>query len=366
MSALSVLIKPASGMCNMSCDYCFYCDEMAKRQEESKGYMSEQTLKNVIRKTILCATSSITYAFQGGEPTIRGLDFFRRAVEYQKHYNKNGVRVLNVIQTNGYALDEEWCRFFAENNFLVGISVDGTKEIHDSLRHTKTGQGTYDKVLEATRLLDRYHVEYNILTVVTKYVAENITQIYREYQQKGWRYQQYIACLDPYEEERGQTDFALHPDTYGHFLIELFELWSQDVKAKCQPYIRDFENYAGILFGHQPESCAQKGICSVQNVVEADGSVYPCDFYAMDRYLLGNFNTDRLIHIQENAKKSGFIEQSEHLSEECRKCRYYPVCRGGCQRNRNEIGQSGIYHNYFCHSYQMFFDECLDKIKDLL
>lgn len=365
MPPISVLIKPASGICNMKCDYCFYCDEAKKRITKSYGFMTERTLKNVIRKTMLHADGMISYVFQGGEPTLRGLEFFEKVIEYQKQYNKNRVYVSNAIQTNGYALNEEWAKFFKENHFLVGFSLDGTKENHDLYRHNTEGEGTYDRILKSINLMDAYGVDYNILTVVTKDTAEHISEIYKEYQTRGWDYQQYIACLDPLGEERGKNPYALTPVQYGSFLIELFQIWYEDWKKKKQPYIRQFDNYIGILMGYQPESCDQRGSCGIQTVVEADGSVYPCDFYMLDEYYLGNFNEHRIEDIERMRKEIEFIERSEKVSEECRKCQYYRICRGGCQRNRERNSYSGEYENYFCSGYKMFFDACLEQLKEI-
>ena len=365
MPPISVLIKPASGICNMKCDYCFYCDEAKKRITKSYGFMTERTLKNVIRKTMLHADGMISYVFQGGEPTLRGLEFFEKVIEYQKQYNKNRVYVSNAIQTNGYALNEEWAKFFKENHFLVGFSLDGTKENHDLYRHNTEGEGTYDRILKSINLMDAYGVDYNILTVATKDTAEHISEIYKEYQTRGWDYQQYIACLDPLGEERGKNPYALTPVQYGSFLIELFQLWYEDWKKKKQPYIRQFDNYIGILMGYQPESCDQRGSCGIQTVVEADGSVYPCDFYMLDEYYLGNLNEHRIEDIERMRKEIEFIERSEKVSEECRKCQYYRICRGGCQRNRERNSYSGEYENYFCSGYKMFFDACLEQLKEI-
>lgn len=364
MPPISVLIKPASGMCNMRCDYCFYSDEMKKRTYKSYGFMTEQTLKNVIRKTMLRAEDSITYAYQGGEPTLCGISFFEKAISFQMQYNKHRIRVNNVIQTNGYAIDETWCRFWKENQFLVGISVDGMKELHDTWRHDKNGYPTYDKILSAIELLERYEVDYNILTVVNGSTAEKIEEIYGEYRKKGWKYQQYIACLDPLGEEHAQREYALKPDVYGRFLIKLFELWYEDRKKGTEPYIRQFENYIGILRGFQPEACEQRGVCGIHNVVEADGSVYPCDFYMTDEYYLGNFNKDRMEKINEKRKNLKFLERSQKLKEECRDCPYYVLCRGGCQRNRDWEKKTDVYKNYFCSSYQMFFKACLGRLEE--
>lgn len=362
MPAISVLMKPSSGMCNMSCDYCFYCDEAQKRTQESFGFMTEATLKNIIRKTVLGAKGMASYAYQGGEPTLRGLDFFKQAVAFEHKYNKNHIRIQNAFQTNGYLIDESWCQFFKENGFLIGLSIDGTKEIHDSMRHTKSGADTFDQAAHAARLMDEYQVDYNILTVVTPQIAADIKQVYQSYKSRGWNYQQYIACLDPLGEGHGKMPFSLTPKVYGQFLIDLFDLWYEDFARGKQPFIRQFENYVGLAAGYMAESCDQSGVCGIQHVVEADGSVYPCDFYVLDEYKLGNFNENRLEQIDARRKEIGFVERSFKLDEKCGACRYYRMCRGGCQRNRDFCTDTGSYHNYFCEGYQMFFDACHDRI----
>ncbi len=366
MPGISVLMKPASGMCNMCCDYCFYCDEQKKREQESYGFMAEQTLKNIIRKTILKAERVVSYAYQGGEPTLCGLDFFRNAVAFQRQYNKHGIKVMNALQTNGLLIDEAWCKFLRENHFLVGISIDGTKATHDRYRRTVDGGETYDRVKRATELLERYGVDYNILTVVNKQVAERIREIYEEYKRLGWHYQQYIVCLDPLDEPHGKGIYALNPEEYGKFLSELFRLWYADWKNTGKaPYIRQFENYIGILMGYRPEACNQCGVCGIQYVVEADGGVYPCDFYMLDSYRIGNFNEDRLEKLDEKRKEIRFVERSMSLSGKCWECAYYKLCRGGCQRNRDYDSATGRYGNYYCESYRIFFRECREMLEEV-
>lgn len=366
MPPLSVMIKPSSGNCNMQCDYCFYCDEMKNRSRETYGFMTESTLKNVIRRTMLRAEGHISYAFQGGEPTLRGLDFFRKVMEYQRKYNRNNVHISNAFQTNGYALDDAWCGFFHENDFLVGVSVDGTRDIHDSLRHAKADSGpTFDRVAEAVRLLEKHQADYNILTVVTGRTAGRIREIYRFYDSMGWKYQQYIECLDPLGKEWGKEPYSLTPEAFGQFMVELFGLWYEDLKRGKAPYNRKFENYVSILMGRIPEACEQRGICGMQMVVEADGSVYPCDFYVMDRYRLGNFNTDRLDDIDARRREIMFVEESGKISRVCRDCGYYRVCRGGCQRSRIYYPDEGGYRSYFCRGYRRFFGECLGTLKEI-
>lgn len=364
MPVIQVMIKPASGLCNMRCSYCFYADEMANRSQASYGIMSESTLENVIRRILETAEGHCTIAFQGGEPTLAGIDFYRKCLELEQIYNTKKVKIEHALQTNGYVLDEEWCRFFAQNHFLVGLSVDGIKATHDACRKDARGQDTYFHVLHAARLLEEAGVNFNVLTVVNGKTAPKIRRIYEQYRKLGFWWQQYIACLDPVLEEQGKQEYSLKPEVYGQFLIDLFDLWEIDLKQGRQPYIRQFENYIGILMGHQPESCEQRGVCSLQNVVEADGSVYPCDFYALDEYRLGNLNEEGFDVIDQRRKESGFLEASCDHTESCRQCPYFAVCRGGCHRHRQQPGsESG--ENCFCKAYQMFFEACMPRMKEI-
>lgn len=368
----TVLIKPSSSQCSMYCDYCFYCDEAAKREQASYGMMSEDTLKNIIKKTLFQAKSDICFAFQGGEPTLRGLSFYQKAIEFEQRFNRNRVRVSNAIQTNGLQINEEWCGFFRDNHFLVGISVDGTRETHDMCRHTKDKKPTYDRILHSIHLLEEYQVDFNILTVVNAYTAPKIREIYREYKKNGWEYQQYITCLDPLSEEgTPQPDFleprlySLTPQMYGEFLVQLFDMWYKDWKRGKSPYIRQFENYIGILLNIPPESCDLRGICSMQGVTEADGSVYPCDFYVLDEYRLGNFNENSISDFFEHERAKRFIEDSKNISDTCRECPHYTLCRGGCRRTRILEPDGKTYRSYFCESYRMFFDKAGERLAEI-
>lgn len=366
MSQLNILIKPASGNCNMRCDYCFYQDEMCKREQANRGYMTEDTLKNVIRKTMLQADYQINYAFQGGEPTLCGLNFFKKVVAFQKQYNLHNIQVNNSLQTNGLNLTQEWCDFFSKNHFLIGISVDGTRALHNKYRHLTQGSlSAYDHICNSIRLLEQYHVDYNILTVITEDAAHQAANIYQNFKKNGWKNQQYIECLDPLYETENPFSYALQPHSYGVFLTELFDLWYKDVLLGHQPYIRRFENYISILAGFPPESCEQRGECGHQFVVESDGNTYPCDFYMLDAYLLGNFNTDRLPQMEQKREQIHFIERSRHLSSKCKACKYYALCRGGCQRSRIYVSAENAYINRFCESYLYFFDHCYPRMQTL-
>lgn len=357
-----IMVKPASGLCNMRCRYCFYADEMNHRQQASYGIMSQETMECVVRKTLAQAAGGCTFAFQGGEPTLAGLDFYRKWLQAEEMYNEKGIPISHALQTNGSLLDQEWCDFLARHRFLVGLSVDGIRATHDAFRKGAQGEDTYFRTLEAAGRLNQTGVQFNVLTVVNSRTAPKIRRIYEQYRKMGFAWQQYIACLDPLGEKQGWQEYSLTPEAYGQFLIDLFELWEIDVKRGEQPYIRQFENYVGILLGQEPESCEQRGYCSRQTVVEADGSVYPCDFYVMDSYRLGNLVTDDWGTIEGRRRELQFSEHSLDHAQTCRQCQYFRICRGGCHRHREQPG-TAEGENYFCQSYRMFFDACLPGLK---
>lgn len=365
MAPAYIMLKPASGMCNMRCKYCFYADEMRNRTIKKRGMMSEQTLEQIISKALDTAKGEITFAYQGGEPTLRGLRFFEKAIELQKKYAPEKLRVYNVLQTNGYVINEGWCRFLRDNHFLVGLSLDGVMKTHDRNRVDENQEGTYLRCLKTAELFENYGVEFNILTVVNRQTVSKIQRIYQDYARKGFKYQQYIACLEPLSQEHGTKEYSLSPHMYGRFLVELFQMWYEDWKCGKQPYIRMFENYIGILLGYPPESCEQSGICGIQYMVEADGEVFPCDFYMLDDYSLGNLNELDFEEIDKNRKKIRFVEASAEYSKKCRECRYFKLCRGGCRRNRVRSMDNGECQNYFCEAYQVFFDAHYVKMLEI-
>lgn len=362
MPQINIMVKPVSGLCDMRCTYCFYADEMGKRSRPSYGRMSVETLEHVIRKTLAFAEGQCTIAFQGGEPTLAGREFYQHCLELEKKYNTKNIKISHSLQTNGYALDDDWCRFFAENHFLIGLSIDGVKSSHDAYRRDSQGKDTYLRVLGSAQRLKKAGAEFNVLTVVNRKTALKVRRIYENYQKLGFSWQQYIACLDPIGERPGQQAYSLTPQMYGQFLIDLFTLWELDLRRGRQPYIRQFENYIGILFGQLPESCEQRGICSFQNIIEADGSVYPCDFYVLDRYCLGNLTTDSFGQIEERRRALRFVEDSLDHPDACKQCAFFTVCRGGCRRHREQPGRPKG-ENYFCEAYRMFFSACLPRMQ---
>lgn len=358
------MLKPASGLCNLRCKYCFYADETSKREVKNHGIMSEETLYHVIQKVLANVSGMCTIAFQGGEPTLAGLDFFKKAVVFSKELNVNHCRIHFAIQTNGTLLDDAWCAFFKENSFLVGVSLDGIKETHDANRIDAEGKGTYGKVIAGIRLLEKHGVDFNILTVLTSANCRSFRKIYQNYKNNGWDYQQYIPCLDPLGEERGKYPWSLTPERYELYLKTAFDCWYQDAMAGNKKYHRYFDNLLLMMDGQPPEACGMAGHCTMQYVVEADGSVYPCDFYMLDNYLLGNFNKDSIEYMDRRREEIQFITQSIRVDDQCKKCRWYHLCRGGCRRDRDYF-ESGISKNYFCPAHQSFFEYAYPKFQIL-
>lgn len=366
MPALSLLIKPASGNCNMRCRYCFYADELDNREIRSYGKMFVDTMHTIVDKAMEYGDYECTIAFQGGEPTLAGLDFYRDLVAYvTAHENPKKLKIHYALQTNGYLINEEWAAFLGENHFLVGVSLDGLKEIHDRYRLDAAGKGTYQRVISAIRLLEKHQVEYNILTVVTAATARNGQKIYNYFKKNHFGYQQYIECLDPIGEEPGQHEYSLTPEKYGEFLKSMFDAWYLDMRSGTYVYNRYFENLMMIMAGQQPESCNMRGVCGKQWVFEADGSVYPCDFYALDQWRLGNIQENSFEEMDEKRDELGFIQWSMRQQEDCQKCRWFGLCRNGCRRNREPVTAEHTNRNYFCKSYQMFFEYAYPRLEEI-
>ena len=367
MPPLSLLIKPASGSCNMQCKYCFYVDETEHRETPLMGKMSRDTMHTLVDKALEYADGSCAFVFQGGEPSLAGLDFFTDLTDYvSAHPNPKKVAVSYCFQTNGYAIDEAWCKWFAEHKVLVGISLDGPKEIHDRYRVDKQGKGTYRRVMQTIDLMKQHNVDFNILTVVSAANARRGKQVYEFFKKQDFRYQQYIECLDPIGEIQGSHEYSLTPARYEAFLKAQFDAWYLDMKAGRYVFNRYFENLLMLIAGQQPEACSLRGVCQAQWVVEADGSVYPCDFYALDNWYLGNILTHSFPQLEQTRRESGFIQMSARIHEDCRSCKWLMLCRGGCRRNREPVTSDTTGKNHFCSAYGNFLEYAYPRLCDIL
>ena len=319
--------------------------------------MSYATLEEVIKKGIVGAESELNLAFQGGEPTLAGLSFYQEAVRLQGVHNTKNITIRNSIQTNGMAIDDEFAKFFHENNFLVGLSIDGDRESHELNR-----DDSFKGAMNAARLFQKHSVEFNILCVVTRNTARHIGRIYRFFRSSGFDYLQFIPCLDPEGEARGSRAYSLVPKDYGDFLCLLFDLWYADIIKGESVSIRLFDNVLMVLAGRSAEACGLGGSCSCQFVTEADGSVYPCDFYVSDRFRLGSILTDSIDELLCSDNCLEFVETSKGRAAECDACQYLRFCYGGCRRDKDG---TGVNKSYYCEALKRFYEYSLPRFTKL-
>lgn len=364
MPPLSLLIKPASGLCNMRCAYCFYADVEKNRQVPSYGLMTRTTLESLVRRAFEYAgKSQISFAFQGGEPTLAGLDLYRELIALQHEHNRLGAEIQNSIQTNGLAINADWAEFLAKHRFLVGLSLDGTKAIHDSNRVDASGRGTYTRIKKAASLLSAAGVEFNILCVVTSEMARHGGQVFDALASDGFRYLQFIQCLDGFD--CPPSTYSLTDGRYGDFLCSAFDRYYAAVKRGDYVSARPFDNYMELIAGWPPTCCGYTGACECYFVVEGDGGVYPCDFYVLDRYRMGNINEIGFAELRASSAAARFVTESEPVADECRDCEWYALCRGGCRRHREPFDNGTPSLNRFCAGYKRFFEYAYPRMLEL-
>lgn len=365
MKFLNFLIKPASSLCNLRCRYCFYEDEGNNRAQKSMGIMDQRTVDLLLDEAFQSVDpgGSVSFAFQGGEPTVAGLEFFQKFVQKARALCPKNVTMSFSIQTNGTLLDDAWAEFFRRERFLVGISLDGFKDNHNRCRTDAEGNSTWNRVVKAVQLLQKYRVEINALCVVTGPCARSPEKAYQELKKLGFGFIQFIACLDPIGVERGTLPFSLTPDAYGKFLCRVFDLWYQDWKQGNYHSVRLFEDYIHILLGDGAGTCATCGRCGTYFVVEGDGSVYPCDFYVLDEWKLGYLGEKTLLELAGSQQAKAFQSWGSHKPEECGSCRWKTVCNGGCKNDW--VYQDGAPHNYYCESFRTLLSHAEGRLVEI-
>jgi len=359
---INYLIKPASSLCNLECKYCFYEDEAQSRNCKNMGLMKENTVDSLLNKAFaeIERDGMVSFAFQGGEPTLAGLDYFRNFVLKAKSGCPKNVKISFSIQTNGILINEEWAKFFKDENFLVGISIDGYKDLHNINRQYHTGEGTWNKVIKSLLLLQKYNVDVNGLCVVTQKCARSPEKVYNCMKKLGLRFVQFIACLDPKDGARGEMPYSLTPEIYGNFLCRIFDLWYEDWLKGDYVSIRLFEDYVHILLGDSSSTCATCGKCGTYFVIEGDGSVFPCDFYATDEWCMGNVGVNSLTEMLNLNFFSDFMAIGREKPTECNTCEWQNICNGGCKNDW--FISDGKNHNYFCASIQNFLGYAMPRL----
>ncbi|MBQ7378173.1 MAG: SPASM domain-containing protein [Clostridia bacterium] len=333
MREITVMIKPASGLCQMACDYCFYAD-LAEQGAPTNRMMTRDTARKLIGRVKESGAQRVHFAFQGGEPLLWGQEHFD---DFFADVRNAGIDATYAVQTNGLWLDDEvYATLFAENDVLVGVSLDGDRALHDVARKTRDGKGTHERVTRGIEQLKKHGVRYNLLTVVSANTAKHPTQLYRYYKKLGVSHVQLIPCLPPLEKNE-MRKYAPTPEALGQFLIGFYRLWREDFKDGKPPFtVREFDQALATLQGRAGH-CGARGFCTPQLIVEADGSLYPCDFYVLPEYCTGNVHTHTLEQTLQSEGMQRFADEHPEAPALCRSCRFLPVCGGGCRRMRDVI-----------------------------
>lgn len=348
----SLLIKPASAVCNLDCAYCFYLDRAADPYAALPARrMTAETLERLVDSYLFYSYPNSSFAFQGGEPTLAGLPFFENLIKLQQRYGRNGQSVGNSMQTNAMLLDADWCALFREYNWLLGVSLDGPEEIHDLYRCNKEGRGTWKRVIQGVETLQRERVEFNILCVLSQANVGRARELYRFYRGLGVEHLQFIPLAE-FDGAGNPLPYTITSEQYGRFLTELFDVWWPD---RHKVHVRFFDNIAEALAGHKPGTCTMHETCDSYVVVEYNGDVYPCDFFVESRWKLGNVELDSWPEIARRARRYQFASQKTIGHPECRVCKFQSICHGGCPKFRH--GPRGDFSDldYFCSAYKTIF-----------
>ena len=366
---LYVMLKPAGAHCNLACKYCYYLEKNNLYQNSHRHLMSDEMLEQFTREYIEAQTMpQVLFTWHGGEPLMRSIDFYKKALALQKKY-AHGKQIDNVIQTNGTLLTDEWCEFFAKNHWLVGISIDGPQEYHDHYRMTPAGKPSWEKVMQGISLLKKHRVEWNAMAVVNAYNAEHPLEFYHFFRDNGCQYLQFTPIVERLtEHEDGRTlasiaddreiplaDASVTPQQWGNFLCTIFDDWVRHDVGKTFVEIFDctLANWMGVL----PGICAYSKECGHAGVMEHNGDVYSCDHFVFPEYKLGNIREQSLIDMLYGEKQQAFSRlKHTSLPRQCKECDMEFACHGECPKNRFEkdkYGEPGL--NYLCQGYYQYY-----------
>lgn len=370
-----IMAKPIGPKCNLDCRYCFYLEKDRMFEGETSWRMSGERLEQYVRSYIASQPDGpVTFAWQGGEPTLCGLNFFRRAAELQKRHG--GGRVIeNALQTNGTLLNDEWCRFFKDEGFLIGISIDGPRKLHDAYRIDRKGAGSFDDVMRGMELLKRHDVAFNTLTCVHRGNMRHPLDVYRFLRGAGSRHQQFIPIVErradavardrgltnapppelDREESSAVTSWSVEPKAYGEFMLAIFERWVRQDVGKV--YVQMFDTMLGKWLGFPGGLCVFDETCGEALAMEHDGSVYSCDHYVYPENRLGRIGERTLREMVDDPKQRKFgADKRDQLPGQCRRCEFRFACNGGCPKHRfltTIDGEPGL--NYLCEGYFHFY-----------
>ncbi|HOG51584.1 MAG TPA: anaerobic sulfatase maturase [Lentisphaeria bacterium] len=352
----SLLVKPVSFDCNLRCRYCFYLGKEALFGSQ-RHCMSDTVLEAMIVNYLQSRQEVYSLAWQGGEPTLAGVDFFRRAVGFMEKHGQRGVNFANVLQTNGTLLDDAWGEFLAEYHFLVGVSVDGPEACHDLNRRTADGRGTHAAVLRGLDVLRRHGVEFNILTLVNSATVREPLAVYRYLRDElGVAFHQYIECVE-YDDAGKLMPYAVTAEQWGDFLCQIFDEWHAHDQERVS--VRLFDTILHKLLTDQADTCAASRECDQYLVVEHDGGVYPCDFFVQPDLKLGNVLRQPLAQALSLPRMRAFAQRKAKRLRQCRSCEFNPYCAGDCLKNRFQNA------SLLCEGWKKFYSHALGRLKQI-
>ncbi len=361
-SPFSLLVKPAGADCNLRCDYCFYLQKSALYPDTPNPRMPDEVLERLVASYLATAQPQYAFGWQGGEPTLLGVSFFQRVTELQQRHGRRGAVVANGLQTNGTLLNEELAAHFARFQFLLGISLDGSPEIHDAHRRTLGGQPTHARVIAGIELLRRHHVEFNILTLVTPLNASRATEVYRYLTSQGFLFHQYIPCVE-FDAMGQPLPFALTGELWGRFLCDLFDAWYP--KDTRRVSIRLFDSILYRMAEGRPNVCHMGKDCRQYFMIEHNGDVYPCDFFAEPRLRLGNIMTHTWEELLASPVYREFGLSKTRRHPACENCPWLDLCQGDCLKHRFYQTPEPRQLSHLCEGWKRFFAYTADRFSKL-
>lgn len=365
-----IMAKPVGSLCNLACHYCYYLEKAKLYQDNPRQIITDELLEKFIKEYIESQTMpQVLFTWHGGETLMRPLDFYKKVVALQRKY-AGGRTIDNCIQTNGTLLTDDWCRFFHDNHWLVGVSIDGSQEFHDEYRKNKQGKPSFVKVMQGINLLNKHQVEWNALAVVNDFNADYPLDFYHFFKEIGCRYIQFTPIVERiFQHSDGRylasveegatetvTDFSVTPEQWGNFLCTIFDEWVRNDVGEY--FIQLFDATLANWVGEQPGVCSLAKNCGHAGVIEFNGDVYACDHFVFPQYKLGNIYSKSLVEMMYSEKQLQFgRDKSEKLPTQCKECQYLFACNGECPKNRfckTASGETGL--NYLCKGYYQYFD----------
>ncbi len=369
----STLVKPVGSRCNMRCSYCYYLDKSLLYSMEPREVMTKATLRNYISDYISSIEGdTVSFCWHGGEPLLAGLDFFNEAIFYQKKY-AGGKKIVNTLQTNGLLINSDWCKFFKANDILVGVSLDGPQDIHDTYRTDGGGRGTFDRVIKAIELLKQHGVEFNTLSVVNNLCEGRGVEVYNFFKAIGSRFMQFLPAIEfindeslsnlggrgrilsPEDSEQGAVSpWSVSSEGFGDFMCDIFDEWRK--RDIGEYYIQLFDVTLANWYGVPSGLCAYSRSCGDGLAIEHNGDVYSCDHFVYPDYRLGNLNEIKLREMYRSKAQFNFgISKRSGLPDSCLNCEHYHLCTGGCPKHRFRDSREALAKNYLCEGYKRFF-----------